>query len=767
MLLPITRNAPNPIIYEQITAEIIIKCCKQLSGSGGPTLIDADTWKHIVCSRAYGNHPTHLAEALAGMAKRLCSEEIPFCILQEYTAGRLIPLDKGADNSGNPGIRPIGIGEVLRRIVGKAVMTILKTDIQSACGCLQTCTGLRSGIEATIHASNEIWQDQSTQCILQVDADNAFNRLNRKVALHNIQQTCPAMHRFLQNHYQQPSKLTFSDGCQEDSIQSEEGCTQGDPVAMAFYAAGSKPLIDNLAEVVNQEECKQSWFADDSSAAGKLREVRLWWETLTMLGPKYGYFPKPSKTVLILKDPSLYDLAATLFADTGITITSQGERHLGAVIGKEEFRNQYVSKKITKWCEDITELAEVAKIEPQIALSIFTKSICHRWSYVQRTIENTSALFSPLEDALRNIFIPSLLGRPVSDLERKILSLPVRYGGLGIANPEEVASREYAASKRVTHNLTQLIVQQEQDLSCLDLQGTVNTIKDLKREKDSFLDGKFNTILENVNCDLKRCLELNKEKGAGSWLTVLPLQDHGYCLNKQEFRDAICLRYGWKIPNTPPFCGCGAANGVNHTLICRKGGYVFMRHNALRELNAEMQREVCRDVVVEPKLLLVRGESISGTTADGAGPDISSRGMWSTFERTFFDVRVMHPNAPSYKSSSPSTLYAKHEREKIVKYNNRVLTVEKGSFTPLVYSTFGGWAPQAVRYHKRLAELVANKRNENYKDVINHMRTRVRFALLRSVLISIRGERGKKYPARPMASVAFNMVPEAMQYESF
>ena len=158
---------------------------------------------------------------------------------------------------------------------------------------------------------------------------------------------------------------------------------------------------------------------------------------------------------------------------------------------------------------------------------------------------------------------------------------------------------------------------------------------------------------------------------------------------------------------------------------------------------------------------------VSGTTADGAGPDISSRGLWSTFERTFYDVRVMQPNAPSYKSSSPSTLYAKHEREKIVKYNNQVLTVEKGSFTPLVYSTFGGWAPQAVRYHKRLAELVANKRNESYKDVINHMRTRVRFALLRSVLISIRGERGKKYPARPMASVAFNMVPEAMQYESF
>jgi len=53
---------------------------------------------------------------------------------------------------------------------------------------------------------------------------------------------------------------------------------------------------------------------------------------------------------------------------------------------------------------------------------------------------------------------------------------------------------------------------------------------------------------------------LNKEKGAGSWLTVLPLKSHDYCLNKQEFRDAICLRYGWKIPNTPRVCGCGKPN---------------------------------------------------------------------------------------------------------------------------------------------------------------------------------------------------------------
>ena len=193
-----------------------------------------------------------------------------------------------------------------------------------------------------------------------------------------------------------------------------------------------------------------------------------------------------------------------------------------------------------------------------------------------------------------------------------------------------------------------------------------------------------------------------------------------------------------------------------------------MRHNALRDLNAELQREVCKDVVVEPQLLPLENEVVDGTTADRAAPDISSRGMWSTFERTFFDVRVLHPNAPSYQSTPLSSLYNQHEKEKMRKYNSRVLTVEKGSFTPLVYTTFGGWAPQAVRYHKRMAELISLKRNEDYHHIINHIRTRVRFSLLRSVLVAVRGERGKRHKdPKPLSAISFNLIPETMQYESF
>ena len=191
-----------------------------------------------------------------------------------------------------------------------------------------------------------------------------------------------------------------------------------------------------------------------------------------------------------------------------------------------------------------------------------------------------------------------------------------------------------------------------------------------------------------------------------------------------------------------------------------------MRHNALRDLNAELQQEVCKDVVIEPTLLPVENEEVSGTNGERACPDISSRGLWSTFERTFYDVRVTHPNCPSYLSYTMPALYKKHEDQKIKKYNSRIITVEKGTFTPLVYSTFGGCGPQAKRYHKRLAELISRKRNEDYHHVINHIRRRVRFSLLRSALIAVRGERGRKpHSTKPLASTSFNMVPEAMSYE--
>ena len=423
------------MIYEGIDGNAVYKAAKQIQGSGGPTLVDADGWRHIICSRSYGNASTELCETIADLAKKLCRDPINPDTLNEFTANRLIPLDKGEDNDGNPGVRPVGVGEILRRIVGKVVVKNIKEDIIEAAGPLQTCAGLESGIEASIHAMRKIFEKEETEAVLLVDAENAFNNLNRKAALHNIKEICPPFFRYLSNTYQTPSKMIINDQVKVDHVLSEEGSTQGDVAAMGMYAVGIRPLINILNEGTDSSLCQQVWYADDSSAAGQLKEMRKWWDILNMAGPKFGYFPKPSKTILIVKNLQLFEQAEALFSDTGIKITLTGERHLGAVIGNEDFREEYIIGKIEKWVQDIEQLSEIAEEEPQLAYTAFTKAMCMRWCFLQRTIPNTRDFFIPVEEAIRDKLIPALLGGRVNETERKIFALPVRYGGLGILNP--------------------------------------------------------------------------------------------------------------------------------------------------------------------------------------------------------------------------------------------------------------------------------------------------------------------------------------------
>ena len=87
-----------------------------------------------------------------------------------------------------------------------------------------------------------------------------------------------------------------------------------------------------------------------------------------------------------------------------------------------------------------------------------------------------------------------------------------------------------------------------------------------------------------------------------------------------------------------------------------------------------------------------------------------------------------------------------------------MLQVEKVSFTPIVGSTFGGWGKEADRHHKRIATLIALKRNEEYTDVISYIRTRLRFSVLKSILTAVRGVRGKTRPADPVSSLSFHLI---------
>ena len=311
------------IIYQEIDGEMIKEAALRTKGSreggeggGGASGIDANGFKRVLASKSFKKSSSNLCDALATLTKRLCTEYVDPLSIETITASRLTPLDKGEG-----AVRPIGIGEVIGRIIGKCVIKVTKREVMDASGSLQVCAGQKSGSEAAIHALREIFEAaDETDAVLLIDASNAFNSLNRAAALHKVRLICPAIAIYVINTYRASARLFVIGG---KELKSSEGTTQGDPLAMSLYAVSLQPLITRLTIAISAEQC---WYADDATGSGPLDGLKKWWDELEESGPGLGYFPNAKKCWLIVK-PCREEEARELFAGTAINVTTEGQKH--------------------------------------------------------------------------------------------------------------------------------------------------------------------------------------------------------------------------------------------------------------------------------------------------------------------------------------------------------------------------------------------------------------------------------------------------------
>ena len=221
--------------YKQINGEMVPNAALRTKGSGGPSGVDANGFWRILASKSFKKSETDLCAAIATMTRRLCTEFIDPLGIEVILANRLIPLDKGES-----AVWPIGVREVIRRIMGRCVMHVTKSDVIDASGSLQVCAGHKSGNEAAIHKMRSIFNADETDAVLLIDASNAFNALNRAAALHNIRVLCPTLATYMINTYRQPARL-FITG--DEELISAEGTTQGDALSISLHAISLQPLI--------------------------------------------------------------------------------------------------------------------------------------------------------------------------------------------------------------------------------------------------------------------------------------------------------------------------------------------------------------------------------------------------------------------------------------------------------------------------------------------------------------------------------------------
>ena len=233
--------------------------------SHGPTGQDSFQWRRLLTS--FDKASINLRKTVARLAYRIATEVLPNTSLEAYNNSRLILLDKC------PSVQPIGIGEILRRIIGRCISSCQGAEAERIGGNFQLCFGETAGIEHTIHALRREFKKENCEAILLIDATNAFNLLNRTTALENVRRMSPSLYIPPSNTYQTTSSL-FVD---KSAFFSQKSCTPGDPIAMLMYGIAKKPLILNL----QTPKIVQKWYADGGNAAGSLQQQPELFENLS------------------------------------------------------------------------------------------------------------------------------------------------------------------------------------------------------------------------------------------------------------------------------------------------------------------------------------------------------------------------------------------------------------------------------------------------------------------------------------------------------
>ena len=133
ILLTPPEQEPHPVIFDQLDGKAIRTAALRIEGAAGPLEVDAYGWRRLCIS--FKSASSELCNSLALLARRICTTYVDPQGLAPLLASRLIALDKC------PGVPPIRVGETVRRIISKAILSIIGPDIQETAGAFQLCAG--------------------------------------------------------------------------------------------------------------------------------------------------------------------------------------------------------------------------------------------------------------------------------------------------------------------------------------------------------------------------------------------------------------------------------------------------------------------------------------------------------------------------------------------------------------------------------------------------------------------------------------------------
>ena len=608
----------------------------------------------------------------------------------------------------NGGVRPIAVGEILRRLASRLCCQFARpylSDFFLPYG--QVGVGIPGGLEAAIHAVRhslaELGNDESL-ALLKIDMKNAFNECNRSAFLDGVCKEFPEISPWVYWCYSQPAELRFG----HKRILASTGVQQGDPLGPLLF---SLVLVQFVRSISFTEQCLLNlWYLDDGTFIAPRPCLHKLLTHFTESGPKFGLHINLSKCELYWPsgDHSFPNFNPAI---KRINPEISGLELLGSPIwGPPQFYESFLSVQFDKIVAIQDKLVDLE--DPQVELHLLRSclSIC-KVTHLLRCVPSSflSSFLSRFDIRLREC-LNRILCCGFSDSSWLQATLPFRLGGLGLRESGHSAAPAFVGSCNSVRILVSRLVDSFDVF--MPFPGEDSALTFLKDRSVSVLhnstqvdlqavldDALFKQLLSSSSIrDQARLRALSHSSGvSSSWLKALPQQALGLAFSPHDFTIALRLWLGIPLCPSLPLCSCLSVIDQfgDHLLGCSHGPLRIQRHNALVSI---VHHALLQD---HPGVLREQGIS-----SDHSRPGDIYHPDFNFGRPAYFDLSVRSTTQSAVISSASSQAGVAAAAGEVAKDNHYqdIVSDDGGEFIPLVCETFGVWTPYALSILNSIAD---------------------------------------------------------------